>query len=134
MQIVGGVPEAVVTHASVAADYQIPLGRSLNNASPQSSSATNSASTDDGEWPANNRIYTFGGLSGRVRGDVIRIDLPSDLCSLWNDSPHFCRITPGCGYCKVYDDEPEKGSGGGTYDPDRGKTYCVSNSAPSPNV
>jgi hypothetical protein len=113
------VPEAVLGHASAAVDSDhadsLPLPRD-----PASARSL--------------QIFMFGGLSGRVTGAMVRIDLPSDLCSLWNESPHFCRITPGCGYCKVYDEPDDVSSKVGAFDSERGKTYCVSNSSPSPNV
>lgn len=54
-------------------------------------------------------VYVIGGWDGNAHSRVIRLDLPSDLCSLWSIGKNYCRHYMGCSYCAIKSAE-EKGS------------------------
>ncbi|CAL4062050.1 unnamed protein product, partial [Meganyctiphanes norvegica] len=64
-------------------------------------------------------IYIFGGYSGTLKGSMVEIQIPSDLCTL-NANKSQCQDRIGCANCVVYDD-----SGTNT-------SYCYSNTHQEP--
>ena len=49
-------------------------------------------------------IYLMGGMwAGSVRGSLLKLQVPDDLCALWSNIKLKCKATPGCSYCAVYE-------------------------------
>lgn len=67
----------------------------------------------------NNSIYVMGGLDHFVHSEVIKLDLPSDVCSLIGDL-NRCINSSGCSACIL--------SSPGV----QNRTFCYSNSHPEP--
>lgn len=51
--------------------------------------------------PESDTIYVIGGWGTDTQCSVYRIQLPSDLCSLWPGRQ--CLDVLGCGYCALTD-------------------------------
>lgn len=55
--------------------------------------------------PESGAVYVVGGFDNTVHSDVTRINLPLDLCNLW-EGKEKCRSFLGCSFCSVM--KPDK--------------------------
>lgn len=68
----------------------------------------------------NGSIYIMGGIDNTAHNQVIRLDLPDDICSLISELDQ-CLNASGCSACIV-------SLPGG-----KNRTYCYSNNQPAPS-
>ncbi|XP_018320718.1 multiple epidermal growth factor-like domains protein 8 isoform X2 [Agrilus planipennis] len=54
--------------------------------------------------PDGDAAYVIGGWGSDSQFFVLKIEFPSDLCSLWS-TRHYCLQVPGCGHCFLKKDE-----------------------------
>ena len=61
-------------------------------------------------------IYVMGGYDSMSHGDLVRLQLPDDLCTLHTDAG-TCLNATGCAFCTVHDTN---------------QTFCYANDGPRP--
>ena len=66
-------------------------------------------------------IFLLGGFeSSTIQGSLRKLELPTDICHLFQNDPHQCKTTLGCAFCSHFDGlKPNK-------------TYCYSNTRSKP--
>ena len=66
-------------------------------------------------------IFLLGGFeSSTIQGSLRKLELPTDICHLFQNDPHQCKTTLGCAFCSHFDGlKPNK-------------TYCYSNTRTKP--
>uniref|UniRef100_A0A0K2SV94 Multiple epidermal growth factor-like domains protein 8 n=1 Tax=Lepeophtheirus salmonis TaxID=72036 RepID=A0A0K2SV94_LEPSM len=92
MMLIGGNPGAVIAYIY---DCQTWVGLDYN---------LNERYLGLAAVRGENSVYLMGGFShGKVLGDVKRLDIPQDLCRVYDKKSDLCKVTHGCSYCSVYE-------------------------------
>ena len=65
-------------------------------------------------------IFLLGGFQGTIEGSVRKLELPTDVCRLFQNNPHQCKTTLGCAFCSIFDGSKSN------------MTFCYSNDRAKP--
>lgn len=51
--------------------------------------------------PETGSIFVVNGWDGSISSQVIRLNIPKDLCELWSRGKYLCRHFMGCSFCSI---------------------------------